>query len=53
MRGALFQNGRATSVELIDAETALTRARLGLIGARIEARLAALRLDHAVGRDLP
>ena len=51
LRRALFQNGRATSVELIDAETALTRARLAAIGAHIEARLAVLQLNHALGRD--
>jgi outer membrane protein TolC len=53
VRRALFQNGRATSVELTDAETELTRARLAVIGAHIEARLAELQLTHALGHDLP
>ena len=53
VRRALFQNGRATSVELTDAETELTRARLAVIGAHIDARLADLELTHALGRDLP
>ena len=53
VRRALFQNGRATSVELTDAETELTRARLAFIGSHVEARLALLQLNHALGRDLP
>jgi outer membrane protein TolC len=53
VRRALFQNGRATSVELTDAETELTRARLAVIDAHVEARLAELELTHALGRDLP
>jgi outer membrane protein TolC len=53
VRRALFQNGRATSVELTDAEIDLTRARLAVIGAHVEARLAELELTHALGRDLP
>ena len=44
-------NGRATSVELTDAETDLTRARLDAINARIDLRIARVRLVHAVGRD--
>jgi outer membrane protein TolC len=53
VRRALFQNGGATSVELTDAETELTRARLAVIGAHVEARVAELELTHALGRDLP
>ena len=52
VRRVLFQNGRATSVELTDAETELTRARLEAISARIDLRIARVRLDHAVGRDV-
>jgi outer membrane protein TolC len=51
VRRELFQNGRATSVELTDAETELTQARLDAIGARIDHREARVRLDHATGRD--
>jgi outer membrane protein TolC len=51
VRRVLFQNGRATSVELTDAETELTRARLDLVGAQIDVRVAQARLTHAVGRD--
>jgi hypothetical protein len=31
----------------------LTRARLAVIGAHVDARLAELQLTHALGRDLP
>jgi outer membrane protein TolC len=51
VRRVLFQNGRATSVELTDAETELTRARLDLVNAQIDLRLANARLVHALGRD--
>jgi outer membrane protein TolC len=53
MRRSLFQNGRATSVELTDAETELTRARLAVISARIDARIAEVEIAHALGRDVP
>ena len=53
VRRALFQSGRATSVELTDAETELTRARLASLGAKIDARVASVRLRHATGRDRP
>ncbi|HTV20686.1 MAG TPA: TolC family protein, partial [Polyangiaceae bacterium] len=49
-RRLLYQNGRATTVELLDAETDLTRARLDALGAFIDARVAAVRLAYAVGR---
>jgi outer membrane protein TolC len=49
-RRLLFQNGRATTVELLDAETELTRARLEAVDARIDGRVAEVRLAHAVGR---
>jgi outer membrane protein len=49
-RRLLFQNGRATTVELLDAETDLTRARLEALGARIDGRVAHVRLAYAVGR---
>jgi outer membrane protein TolC len=49
-RRLLYQNGRATTVELLDAETDLTRARLDALGALIDARVAEVRLAYAVGR---
>jgi outer membrane protein TolC len=48
----LFNNGRGTSTTLTDAETDLTRARLTLLNARADARIARVRLDHALGRDV-
>jgi outer membrane protein TolC len=51
VRRSLFKNGRATSVELTDAETDLTRARLESINARVDLQLARVRLEHALGRD--
>jgi outer membrane protein TolC len=47
----LFNNGRATSTLLTDAETDLTRARLDALNATVDARIARVRLEHAVGRD--
>jgi outer membrane protein len=51
VRRVLYQNGRATSVELTDAETELTRGRLEVIAAEIDLRIARARLTHALGRD--
>ncbi|HEX4447589.1 MAG TPA: TolC family protein, partial [Polyangiaceae bacterium] len=48
----LFINGRGTSTTLTDAESDLTRARLTLLNARADARIARIRLDHALGRDV-
>jgi outer membrane protein TolC len=52
VRQELFANGRSTAVEVIDAETELTRARLEALNAQIDARIARVRLDHAVGDDV-
>jgi outer membrane protein TolC len=52
VRRSLFRNGRATAVELTDAETDLTRSRLEVINARVDARIALVRLEHAIGRDV-
>jgi outer membrane protein TolC len=51
VRRDLFQHGRASLVELNDAQTELTHARLTTANAHIDARIAAVRLAHAVGRD--
>ncbi|MEZ0314562.1 MAG: TolC family protein [Myxococcota bacterium] len=51
VRRALFQNGRATTVEVIDTETALTNARSEAMNARIDLRIARARLINAIGRD--
>jgi outer membrane protein TolC len=50
-RKELFHVGKGTSVELTDAESALFRARLAAVSARIDQRIAKVKLDHAVGRD--
>jgi len=47
----LFTNGRGTSTTLTDAESELTRARLDVLNAHIDARVSRIRLDHALGRD--
>ncbi|WP_394847489.1 TolC family protein [Pendulispora brunnea] len=47
----LFNAGRGTSTTLTDAETELTRARLAELNARVDARIARVRLEHALGRD--
>jgi outer membrane protein TolC len=52
VRKELFTHGRATSVELTDAETDLTRARLEAINARVDLRIAKVKLIHALGRDV-
>jgi outer membrane protein TolC len=48
----LFQNGRATSLDVLQAETALVNARMNLIDTHIILREAQVRLNHAVGRDV-
>jgi len=52
VRREQYRAGRATSVELTDAETELTRARIELTDALVGARVAVVRLDHALGRDV-
>ncbi|AUX42004.1 outer membrane efflux protein [Sorangium cellulosum] len=51
VRSELFRVGQGTSVDLVDAETEVTRARLQQLNARVGALVARTRLDHAVGRD--
>jgi outer membrane protein TolC len=45
----LFEQGRASTVELVDAETELLRARLDQVNAHVDLLAAWVRLDHAVG----
>lgn len=47
----LFNNGRGTGTTLIDAENALAQTRFEYLNARVDARIARVRLDHAAGRD--
>jgi outer membrane protein TolC len=48
----LFNAGRGTATTLVDAENALAAARFEQLNARVDARLARIRLDHALGRDV-
>ena len=48
----LFNNGRGTSTTLTDAERDLAGARIDALNARVNARIAHVKLEHAVGRDL-
>ena len=50
-RAEQYRLGRASSVELTDAEADLLRARLEVINARVGVRIARVKLDHALGRD--
>jgi outer membrane protein len=47
----LYKAGRVNSTTLTDAETDLTRARLAVLNARLDARTSRVRLEHALGRD--
>lgn len=49
VRNSLASEGRATHVEVTDAETDLVRARFAEVDARIDARLASIRLHRAMG----
>jgi outer membrane protein TolC len=51
VRRALLDAERATAVELVDAETDLTRARIAALNARVDLRLALAQLQHALGDD--
>lgn len=51
VRKELLNAERATAVELVDAETELTRARIAALNARVDLRVARAQLDHAIGND--
>ncbi len=53
VRRELFKAGKATGVDLVDAEGEVTRARLARLDAHIAILVARARLDHATGRDAP
>jgi outer membrane protein TolC len=53
VRTELFRSGKASSVDLIDAETEVTRGRLRRLDAHVGVLVAKARLDHATGRDVP
>jgi outer membrane protein TolC len=52
VRRELLNAERATAVELVDAETELTRARITALNARVDLRLALTQLSHALGNDV-
>ncbi|MGE5185496.1 MAG: TolC family protein [Acidobacteriota bacterium] len=51
VRKELLAAERATAVELVDAETDLTRARITALNARVDLRVALAQLGHAIGDD--
>jgi outer membrane protein TolC len=51
VRRELLNAERATALELVDAETELTRARIAALNARVDLRVAQAQLDHALGND--
>lgn len=52
-RQRLQEQGMGTTLELLQAETVRTQARLNVVNAHIALRVARVQLDHAVGRDVP
>ena len=50
VRRELYRAGRATTVEVTDAETSLARARSALVDAHVAGRIALVELDHTLGR---
>jgi len=52
VRDNLFRNGKATLVELNDSQSDLLRARLDIVNAHIDARVARVQLNHAIGGDV-
>jgi outer membrane protein TolC len=52
VRHELLNAQRGTAVELVDAETELTRARITALNARIDLRVALTQLAHALGNDV-
>jgi outer membrane protein TolC len=52
VRQLMFRAGKATTTDLLDAESETTRARLRRIDARVGLLAAQTRLTHATGRDV-
>lgn len=50
VRRELFRAGRATSLEVTDAQTQLTQARLDLVFSHVDSRIAREKLLYALGR---
>jgi outer membrane protein TolC len=53
VRRELLAADRATTIDMIDAENTLTRARIDAINARVNLRVAIVSLAHALGDDVP
>jgi outer membrane protein TolC len=53
VRSELLKAGRATSVEIVDAENKVMQARLSWVSARVGILVAKTKLEHAAGRDVP
>ena len=51
VRQALLAAQRATALDLVDAETELTRARITALNARVDLRVALTQLSQALGND--
>jgi outer membrane protein TolC len=49
VRRSLLAEGRATHVEVTDAETERVRAQFAEVDAKIDAKLASVRLERAIG----
>ncbi|HTA93050.1 MAG TPA: TolC family protein [Polyangiaceae bacterium] len=52
VRRELYRAGKATVVDVTDAETDLTRSRLEVVNAHVDERIARVALTHALGRDV-
>lgn len=52
VRKELLNAERATAVELVDAQTDLTRAWIAALNARVDLRVALSQLSHAIGDDV-
>ena len=52
VRRELYRAGKSTIVEVTDAETELTRARLEVVNSHVDERIARVALTHALGRDV-
>jgi outer membrane protein TolC len=53
VRKELLALERATAVELVDAESEVTRARIAALSARVDLRVALVQLARATGADAP
>jgi len=52
VRRELYRAGKATAVDVTDAETDLTRSRLDVVNSHVDERIARVALVHALGRDV-